>query len=189
MDTPNNQHIFVSMDGDSVGNLVGRAALADDVESLNDVSIHIEAGKELIRDFVRRHAGPIISAGGDEINARLPLDAVEEIESLRTDYSYIVKATLSVGVGEKLSQSSKALMVAKLRGKNQILQYAPDVEDEWTQSVQNANVSESQKIGNAYMKKDPQESQKEQLPDENEDNSPNEGSSSEQDSQEQPQDG
>lgn len=152
-----NVFVFAACDGDGIGNKVARASLADDVEGLHEVSAHIEAGQELIRDFAVSSGGQVISSGGDEGLIRIKLESVENLESLRTDYSYAVSATLSIGVGQSPSQASKALMVAKLSGKNRILQYTPEVEQKYQQASQEANSGtpeeqESKKIGNAYMK-------------------------------------
>jgi hypothetical protein len=152
MDNLKNAMVYVSADGDAIGQKVGRAALADDEASLHSISEHIEAGNEVIRDFARKHRGDVISSGGDELNMKLPLEAVQELETLRSDYSFTVGATLTLGVGESLSQASKALQIGKLRGKDQICQYDDSVEQEWAQDVQNANEDESKKIGDAYMK-------------------------------------
>lgn len=155
----NNVMIFVAADGDSIGSKVARASLADDVETLHSVSAHIEAGNEVIKEFVVSRGGQVISGGGDEVTFRLPLKNVDELESLRTDYSYVVGATLSLGVGEKLSQASKALDVAKITGKNKTLQYSSDVEQQWQQISQQINSGdpaqqEANKIGEAHMKND-----------------------------------
>lgn len=184
MDNLNNVMIFVAADGDGIGNKVARASLADDVEGLHTVSSHIEAGNELIKEFAISRGGQVISSGGDEALVRLPLEHVDELEGLRTDYSYVVGATLTLGVGESLSQASKALMVAKISGKNQILQYSPEVEQKWAQASQDANAGtatgEAKKIGDAYMKNDPQVSQEGQLNPEDANNSPNQDVSDEQ---------
>lgn len=180
-----NQFIFVAADGDSIGSKVARASLADDVDGLRDVSSKIVAGNELIKDFAVNCGGQVISDGGDEANIRIPVASAEDLEALRTDYAYTVGATLSLGVGTSLSQASKALDVAKLNGKNQILQYTPDVEQQWQQASQQVNAGgaaseEAQKIGEAHMKNDPQVSSKEQLTPKTDVNSPNQDSSDEQ---------
>ena len=165
-----NQFVFVSADGDSIGNKVARASLSDDVDALHDISSKIKAGNDLMEDFAVKHAGQVISSGGDEANFRIPLDAVEELESLRTDYSYVVGATLSMGVGQSISQANKALMVAKLNGKDQILQYTPEVDQQYQQAVQNENAGmatgEAKKIGDAYMKNEEQKPVDQAQPDE-----------------------
>lgn len=157
MDNLNNVMIYVSADGDSIGSKVGRAALSDDISGLNSLSEHIEAGNQAIKAFALKNGGQVISSGGDEATIKLPLKNAEELGVLRADYSFITGATLTVGVGESLSQSSKALMVGKLRGKNQICQYDDSVEQEYQQATQEANSGSSQdqekkKIGEAYMK-------------------------------------
>ena len=178
--TIKNVSVFVSMDGDGIGQKVARAELSDDPVLLKEISSKIVAGNEAIVDFIVKSAGEVLSAGGDEVSGRIKVEAVEDLEALRTDYNYITGATLSIGVGQSLSQASKALMVAKVSGKNQTLQYTPEVEQKYQEASQQANAeTEDQKIGKAYMKNDEsQVSQEGQLNPEDAANSPNQDSSS-----------
>ena len=150
--------VYVASDGDGIGNQVARAGLADDEDMLHDISERIESGNELIRSFVVEHGGRVISSGGDECDFSIPVEAVVDLESLRVDYNYMVGATLSLGVGELLSQAGKALDVAKLNGKDQIVQYTSEVEEQWQKGSQQINsdpaAAEAEKIGKAHMKND-----------------------------------
>lgn len=173
--TIKNVPVFISCDGDGIGQKVARAELSDDPALLKEISSKIVAGNDAITDFIVKNAGEVFSAGGDEVSGKIKVDAVEDLEALRTDYNYITGATLSIGVGQSLSQASKALMVAKVSGKNQTLQYTPEVEQKYQQASQQANaVTEDQKIGNAYMKNDAAQAPQEgQLAPESDVNSPN----------------
>lgn len=153
----NTSHTYVATDGDGIGQRVGRSSLSDDLDGLRDVSQRIETGNQMIQDFVRSRTGDLISGGGDELNFTIPTEAVDQLEIVRKDYSFIVGATLSIGLGSKLSEANKALHVAKLRGKDQIVQFDEQVGQEWLAAEQAANdgtaTGEAKKIGDAYMKK------------------------------------
>lgn len=147
--------IFVSVDGDAIGQKVGRASLSDDLDGLRSVGKSIEAGNETISQFAQSHGGEVISSGGDEVNFVIPAEAVADLETLRKDYQFVVGASLSVGCGSKLSEANKALHVAKIRGKDQIVQFDPTVDQEWAKAQQDADAGtatgEAKKIGEAYM--------------------------------------
>lgn len=122
--------VFVSADGDGIGKFIGIARLNDDVAEVRRIDQCITAGNKLFESFALRSLGSVVEAGGDEIAFLLPPDKLSELPAICEQYFLAVGATVSVGVGLKLSESSKALMVAKLRGKNQIVLYHPDQEAE-----------------------------------------------------------
>jgi hypothetical protein len=68
--------------------------------------------------------------------SKLLAEFVELLEQLRKDYQYMVQATLSIGYGQTISQAGKALLVAKERGKDQVVQYDESVEQE-VQNIKN----------------------------------------------------
>lgn len=148
--------IFLAYDGDNAGRLVGRAILANDPGSLSEVSSRINLGHEVVKKWVQEHNGQVISGGGDEGLFSLPAEAVQDVEELRQDYEFATNLTMSVGVGQNLSEAGKSLMVAKFRGKNQVVMYDDSVEQD-IQSAQ-GRVAEGQgsdeetKITDAYLK-------------------------------------
>lgn len=151
-----NNQVFIAVDGDSAGQLVGRAVLANDIHALHDASERINHGQDIIRDWAQANGGMLISAGGDEGNVTVPSEALNYLEQLRMDYVHAIDLTLTCGVGSTLSEAGKALMVGKLRGKNQICQYDPMVEQEYAKaqlSAENGTATgEGKKLGDAYMK-------------------------------------
>lgn len=150
-----NNQIFLAYDGDNAGRLVGRAILADDAGALSEISARINLGHEVVKKWVQEHNGQVISGGGDEGCFSLPAEAVENIEELRRDYEFSTNLTMSVGVGQNLSQAGKSLMVAKFRGKNQVVMYDQTVESDIqaTQDrvAQGQGSEEEQKLGEAYL--------------------------------------
>jgi hypothetical protein len=155
-----NQSVFVAFDGDGIGSLVGRAVLADDVAGIKHISALIQAGQDAVAAWATSYNAQPISHGGDESSYEIPTQALETLEQARKDYEYATGGmTCTAGVGAKLSEAGKALMVGKLRGKNLICTYDQSVEQEYHQAEEDtANgtaTGEAAKLGHAYMQKDP----------------------------------
>lgn len=152
----NSTTIFLAVDGDNAGQLVGRAVLANDVHALHEISNRINHGQDVIGEWAQAHGGTLISAGGDEGNLSVPADSFDMIEQLRADYVHAIGLTLTVGVGSTLSEAGKALIVGKLRGKNQTCEYDHAVEQEYLKAEKDTNegtaTGEAKKLGEAYMK-------------------------------------
>lgn len=148
--------IYLSYDADSAGSKIGQAILADDVNMLNEFSEKINLGNEIISRWAKSMGGVQYSSGGDQGVFAIPAESIEEIETLRKDYEFATGLTITVGLGNTLSESGKALIVGKFRGKNQVVMYGPDIDQEIQQSsqkVQEGTASfEEQKLGQAYLK-------------------------------------
>lgn len=114
-------NIYISFDGDEIGARIGRARLADDIEEVRRVNQSIDHGNEIWKSFALRVGGSIVEIGGDEGALEIPADYLDELPKIRTQYASAVGASVSVGVGMKLSESAKALLVAKLQGKDKIV--------------------------------------------------------------------
>lgn len=124
------KEIYVSLDGDNIGNAVARAEEKDDERTLSEISSRINAGQEVLKQWALGHGGKLIEAGGDEGLVKVPSHAKDRIEELRQQYRRVVGATATVGVGAKISESTKARMLGKLRGKNQIVFWEPQLQKE-----------------------------------------------------------
>ena len=141
--------VYVSYDGDSIGNAVARAEEKDDEAELAQMSQKIQAGQDLASNWCLSVGGVVIEQGGDEGLLKVPSTAVHKIEELRAAYYGAVGATLTVGVGAKISQSTKARMLGKLRGKNQVCQYDEGTEEELNLKLKDQDKTEANKIRTA----------------------------------------
>jgi hypothetical protein len=128
--TPIQSVMYVSLDGDNIGNKVAAAEERNDEEALSEISNRINQGQELLRQWATQYGGKLIEAGGDEGLVKVPSSALEDVENLRAQYFNLVGATATVGVGATLSQSTRARELGKLRGKNQTVQYFDGLEQE-----------------------------------------------------------
>ena len=128
--------VYIAYDGDDIGGHVERAALTDDEHGLTMLSEGIRRANVVMNSFAVEHGGRVVSMGGDEGVIAVPASALSELEPLREMYFECAGATVSMGVGRRLSEASKALMVAKVRGKDQIAMYDPEVDGELEQVLQ-----------------------------------------------------
>lgn len=148
--------LILAIDADGAGRLVGRAVLADDEKELHEVSARIDHGQEVVKAWAEERGGKRISGGGDEMTISIPAEALDDVEQLRKDYEFTTGLTITVGVGTKLSEAGKALMVGKVRGKNMIVQYDPSIDEEISQIKdkldQGTGSPEETKIGESYLK-------------------------------------
>lgn len=141
--------IYVSYDGDNIGNAVARAEEKDDEEELAQMSRRIEAGQKAAADWCVSVNGTIIEQGGDEGLLKIPSTAIHRVEELKSSYYGVVGATLTIGIGAKISQSTKARMLGKLRGKNQVCQYDESTEEELNLKLKDQDKTEANKIRTA----------------------------------------
>lgn len=122
MEIPKN-FVYFSYDADGMGRKVGRATLANDIDELRRISGLIDSGHELVKRWVKERGGIWINGGGDEGNAAVPKECVTEMDQLRKDYEFLVGASISIGVGSKPSEAGRALLVAKLKGKDRTVEF------------------------------------------------------------------
>lgn len=122
--------IIISCDRDGIGRVTGEARLRDDVEGVRRIDQAIGKGQKVLESWALSTGGSVIEAHGDEVCLELPAAALADLPGVRKLYHDATGATLSVGVGKTLSQSAKALLAAKLRGRDQVVLYGDDVEQE-----------------------------------------------------------
>lgn len=143
-------NLFVSFDGDSIGRLVGQARLEDNVEEIARISQAIDKGNLFFTSWAIEAGGRTIEAGGDEGLLEIPAVALSGLEAVRQKYLTATGNTVSVGIGRKVSEASKALLAAKLRGKNKSVFYDEKVEEEVKDAPEH---TEKEKIGEEYLNK------------------------------------
>lgn len=144
--------VIIAWDGDHIGREVGRASLADDVEGLRRISQNIDRGNEVWRSWVERSDGSMISCSGDQGKAEISAEYLSELPKVRDQYAGCVEATVSVGVGTKLSEADKALMAAKLEGGNKIVLYSEEVEERIAEASKKEK-TEGDKLSEEYLTK------------------------------------
>lgn len=144
--------LYVATDGDFIGRKVGQARLEDDVDQIRKIDQLINKGNDLIKSFALNSGGSWIEGGGDESVFSIPAGYIDQLPKIRQQYAELVGATLSVGVGLKISEASKALLISKIRGRDKLTFWEPTMEKEIKEAQDNAP-NEKQKIVEEYLSK------------------------------------
>lgn len=142
-----NQSYYISIDGDDIGSKVQLAEAMNDESKLKDISDRINQGQKLLEDWTEKQEGEVIESGGDEGLSKIPkkLD-LSDVEKLRQEYKKLVGANLTVGIGETISESTKARMLGKLKGKNQTIVFDFNTEKELEKTLKDNKITEKDKI-------------------------------------------
>jgi hypothetical protein len=141
------EEIYVSFDGDDLGNAVARAEEKNDEASLAEISMRINAGNDLFIDWITAHRGKVIQTGGDEGCGRVNSNALVDLEDFRRKYVSETGTTVTVGVGSGISESTKARMLGKLRGKDQVCYFDDSTEAELMMRIEDGDGNgEAQKM-------------------------------------------
>lgn len=129
------QMVFIAVDADDVGEKIGNAVLENDVESLSSMSNSINSGTQVFSQWAEHEGGRVVSSGSDEAIMEIPLSSLEGLEKVKEAYSQQTGFTICIGTGASVSEAAKALIYAKMNGKNQIVDYSPQIEEVMKQSI------------------------------------------------------
>lgn len=121
--------IYVATDGDNIGASVERAALSNDIKEIKKQDKIIKKGNQAIRNWIKKRKGVIYIDGGDDISFTINKKHLDELEDLKNQYHDITGYTLTVGVGDSISEAAHAMVYGKLKGKNQINKWSPEIEN------------------------------------------------------------
>lgn len=147
-------NFYVCLDGDNIGSQVGKAALADQDVELARMSHSINDASDQVATWIEMHHGQVISWGGDEIYASIPSELIPHLEDARKVFHDMTGFTISGGVAPKLSDAARALMIAKIRGKDRIVFWRPDMQDELDEAMaEHEKKGESGKLHGQYLAK------------------------------------
>ena len=147
--------IYIAMDGDNAGSLVGQSVLNNDPQRLRHISDRIKFGISKLVEYISSIGGDIISYGGDELVAILDQSQQLEIEKIRSMWQDYTGFTATIGVGSNLSQAGKALIAGKLSGKDQVFNYDKSVDsiliEAHKASTAGTATEEQQKMSDHYL--------------------------------------
>ncbi len=138
------QTTYVAVDADNAGVAIGEAVLNDDTDSLSSISQNINGGTQIFTQWAEFNGGEVISNGSDEAIVRVPITSVHELETLKIKYQDQTGFKISIGMGESVSSAAKALIYAKMNGKDQIVDYSPEMEEAMKQAMSPEGVVESE---------------------------------------------
>lgn len=130
--------LYISFDADDVDKNIELASLNDDAEEIRRLTQSIDKANEIWKSWTITTGGSTINLSGSQGRIKVGADHVEELLSLKEQYSAALDSAVSVGVGLKVSEADKALLFAKSRGGGQVCFYAPEIEKE-LQDKENEN--------------------------------------------------
>jgi hypothetical protein len=146
-------NLFIAWDGDRIGKLISHARMNDEPDELRRVASSIERGNQLWKSWAENHAGSVVSMGGDEGLVEVPPTALNDLPQIKSQYEECVTVTVSIGIGMKLSEAFKAVMAAKLRGRNKSVFFDKKVDAEIEKAQKEEPESEAKKIVDEYLSK------------------------------------
>lgn len=122
---------FIAINGDNVGDSIGGAIATDNHEELSRITGGLKDAHSAIEDWVASVGGETVTSSGDEGIYKIPIESYDEaaIEGLRDQYSQTAGTTLTIGVGDSMSEASKALIYGKLNDKDQVVEYDSHIDD------------------------------------------------------------
>lgn len=120
--------IFIALNGDEVGASIGQAISSDDHRTLSAIRQSIRQGNQLVEDWAQKNGAKEISLAGDEHFYQIPEEALSSLNEVRAGYQAATGHSLTAGIGSSMSQAAKALLYAKLTGKNKAIKYDPAID-------------------------------------------------------------
>jgi len=120
--------IYIATDGDNIGASVERAALSNDIKEIKKQDKIIKRGNQTVRKWIKKRKGSIYIDGGDDISFTIHKKYLDEIEELRNKYHEATGYTITVGIGDSISEAAHAMVYGKLKGKNQVNRWTSEIE-------------------------------------------------------------
>lgn len=115
--------IITHFDGDDIGTKLELMLLDNKESEAREYSRSVSAALNQLQEFVQREGADVILSGGDDLIAswKSTPPSASTLQKACDKFSEICGRTLSVGIGESLSDTTSNLRRAKLQGKNQIV--------------------------------------------------------------------
>lgn len=114
-------NIYLAADGDDVGRKIEFFIVMGQMDLLSDFFNDFQVAMAWFAEKLSKEFdAEIIFNGGDSLLARLQASEIliDEIEDLRTEFSNLANATISLGIGDNPRQAYFALKLSKASGKN-----------------------------------------------------------------------
>lgn len=115
---------FIVANADSVSQGIAESISNDDHESLSARSEALNGSADIIANWVSECGGTTVSRSGDEVIARVPESCLDQLEDVCSRYEDNCDHTLSIGIGDSLSQAANALAHAKEEGGDMIMDHS-----------------------------------------------------------------
>ncbi len=118
--------IYIRLDGDSIGDKIELALLKGNFQVAKQIHESIQKSIQEIKTKIEENKKyNILMNGCDDILFSVDKAnySIHFLEELMTDFYSLSNCTLSIGVGCSISETMHNLKIAKLSGKNMIIEY------------------------------------------------------------------
>jgi hypothetical protein len=132
---PQDNMVYLAINGDGVGGGIGEAIANDDHEALSQISSKLNNAHQGFCQWAEQNGGKVIVSSGDEAIVSIPAKMATQVEVARQQYEADAGHTLTVGIGQSMSEAAKALIYGKMNNKNQTIQYDPHIDDFISESM------------------------------------------------------
>lgn len=122
--------VFICYSADEFMAAVQRCILGDQADELRRLQQKSDGADMIWKSWTMTNGGSVLTGGGGQGQMEVPPEKLVELPKLMKQYSDAIAAPVAMGVGAKLSEAQIALDVSKVRGGDQIVLYAPGIEEE-----------------------------------------------------------
>lgn len=122
---------FIAINGDDVGGKIGGAIASDNHEELSKITGSLKEAHAALEEWAQSKGGEVVTSAGDEAIFKIPADSFDfnEVESLKDEYANQSGHSATIGIGDSMSEASKALIYGKMNEKDQVVEYDSSIDD------------------------------------------------------------
>lgn len=122
---------YIAMNGDDVGSGIGNAIATDNHEELSKITGGLKDAHSAIEEWATSKGGQVVTSSGDECIVKIPSGSYDEseLDSIKDQYSDTSGHSVTMGLGDSMSEASKALIYGKMNDKDQIVEYDTSIDD------------------------------------------------------------
>tara|TARA_R110002050_G_scaffold192314_2_gene327260 strand:- start:4568 stop:4951 length:384 start_codon:yes stop_codon:yes gene_type:complete len=120
-----NNSIYIRLDVDNVGDNIELALIKDDIVKAQEIHNVIQLGMKKIKDDISSIKNSrILMTGCDDIIFVLPVKNYNNLilKMIKDNFYNFTNYTISIGVDKSLKGALRNLKIAKLSGKNRIIE-------------------------------------------------------------------
>ena len=121
-------NVYIAIDGDSIGKLLEKYILTEDLVRLSALSAEIQQDVDKLSMLLEEAQSSVIMKGGDNILSLCASEQVEAVIVVITQINSVREYHFSVGVANTAVNAYMALKYAKLSG-NTVVRFVSDQND------------------------------------------------------------
>src|SRR6185369_88404 len=125
----NDLPVYIVFRSDEVEEKISNEIRADNPDEVRRIFQAMDIGSHMWESWALRRQGEVIALAEDEGILRVSASWLKELPEIRSQYEHYIGTTVSVGVGQKLSEASKAMAAQRKEGGDGIRLYTPEVDE------------------------------------------------------------